>query len=52
MKRVHTSYETKELSLLLACCISSQKLNESLAQCSFDITGSRSSVRNLARLKL
>ena len=50
VKRLQTSYETKKLSLLLTCCISSQKLNESLAQCSFGITGSRSSVRNLERL--
>ena len=45
MKRLKTSYETKKLSLLLTCCIFSQKLNESLAQCSFEITGSRSSER-------
>ena len=49
MKRLQTSYETKKLSLLLTCYISSQKLNESLAQCSFGITGSKSSVINLAR---
>ena len=50
VKRLQTSYETKKLSLLLTCCISSQKINESLAQCSFGITGSRSSVGNLVRL--
>ena len=42
--------KTRKLPLLLTCCISSQKLNEYLPQCSFDITGSRSSVRNLAIL--
>ena len=46
VKRLQTSYETKNLSLLLICCISLQKLNESLAQCSFGITGSRSSMWN------
>ena len=40
VKGLQTSYETH--------CISSQKLNESLAQCYFGITGSRSSVRNLS----
>ena len=49
VKRLQASYETKELSLLLTCCISSQKLNESLAQCSFGITRSRGSVRSLTR---
>ena len=33
-------------------CISSEKLNKSLAQLSNGITGSRSSVRNFARLQL
>ena len=49
MKRLRTSYEIKKLSLLLTCRISSQKLNESLSQCYFEITESTSSVRNLAR---
>ena len=49
VKRLQTSHETKKLSWVVTCCISSQELNESLAQCSFDITESRSSVRNLAR---
>ena len=31
VKRLQTSYETKTLSLLLTCCIYSQKLNESIA---------------------
>ena len=52
VKRLQTSYETKEQSLPLNSYISSQKLNESLAQCSFGITESRSSVINLARLYL
>ena len=47
VKRLQTSYETKKLSLLPTCCISSQKLNEFLAQCLFGITGSRRSVKNL-----
>ena len=50
VKRLQASHETKKLSLPLTCCISSQKLNESLGQCSLGITESRSSVRNLARL--
>ena len=50
VKRLQASYEIKKRSLLLTCYISSQKINESLAQCSFGITRSRGSVRHLARL--
>ena len=52
VERLQTSYETKKLSLLLTCCTSSQKINESLAQGPFEITRSRILVRNLARLYL
>ena len=44
------SYKTRKQSLALKPCISSQKVNESVAQHSFHITGLRSSDRNVARL--
>ena len=45
VKRLQTSNQTN-----FTCCISSRKINESLVQCSFEITVSRILVRNLARL--
>ena len=50
VKRMEASHETRKLALALTPCIYAQNVNNSLAQCSFGITGSRSSERNLARL--